>query len=84
MFFLRLIWAVVHALFTKRADLVAENPALRASRRTSWVANLREADLDDLRLARRRDRQPVRERFIRNLPIPEPLACRHFPFRTSC
>ncbi len=29
MFLLRLIWAVVHALFTKRADLVAENLALR-------------------------------------------------------
>ena len=27
---LRLIWAVVHALFTKRANLVAENLALRA------------------------------------------------------
>ena len=26
MFLLRLIWAVVRALFTKRADLVAENP----------------------------------------------------------
>ena len=25
MFLLRLIWAVVHALFAKRADLVAEN-----------------------------------------------------------
>ncbi len=29
MFLLRLIWAVVHALFAKRADLVAENLALR-------------------------------------------------------
>ncbi len=29
MLLLRLIWAVVHALFTKRADLVAENLALR-------------------------------------------------------
>ncbi len=29
MFLLRLIWAVVRALFTKRADLVAENLALR-------------------------------------------------------
>jgi hypothetical protein len=29
MFLLRLIWAVVHALFTKRADLVPENLALR-------------------------------------------------------
>ncbi len=28
MFLLRLIWAVVHALFAKRADLVAENLAL--------------------------------------------------------
>ena len=27
MFLLRLIWAVVHALFAKRADLVAENLA---------------------------------------------------------
>jgi hypothetical protein len=25
MFLLRLIWAVVHALFAKKADLVAEN-----------------------------------------------------------
>jgi len=29
MFLLRLIWAVVHALFAKRADLVAENLTLR-------------------------------------------------------
>jgi hypothetical protein len=29
MFLLRLIWAVVRALFGKRADLVAENLALR-------------------------------------------------------
>ena len=29
MFFLRLIWAVVHAVFANRADLVAENLALR-------------------------------------------------------
>ncbi len=29
MFLLRLMWAVVHALFAKRADLVAENVALR-------------------------------------------------------
>jgi len=29
MFLLRLVWAVVHALFAKRADLVAENLALR-------------------------------------------------------
>ena len=29
MFLLRLIWAVVHALFANRADLVAENLALR-------------------------------------------------------
>jgi hypothetical protein len=29
MFLLRLAWAVVHALFAKRADLVAENLALR-------------------------------------------------------
>jgi YD repeat-containing protein len=29
MFLLRLIWAVVHALFAKRADLVAKNLALR-------------------------------------------------------
>ncbi len=29
MFLLRLIWAVVRALFAKRADLVAENLALR-------------------------------------------------------
>jgi transposase InsO family protein len=29
MFHLRLVWAVVHALFAKRADLVAENLALR-------------------------------------------------------
>ncbi len=28
MFLLRLIWAVVHALIAKRADLVAENLAL--------------------------------------------------------
>lgn len=28
MFLLRLIWAVVHALFAKRADLVAENLVL--------------------------------------------------------
>ena len=29
MFLLRLVWAVVHALFSKKADLVAENLALR-------------------------------------------------------
>ena len=29
MFLLRLIWACAHALSAKRADLVAENPALR-------------------------------------------------------
>ncbi len=29
MFLLRLIWVLVRALFTKRADLVAENLALR-------------------------------------------------------
>ena len=29
MFLLRLIWVFVHALFAKRADLVAENLALR-------------------------------------------------------
>lgn len=29
MFLLRLLWAVVHALFAKKADLVAENLALR-------------------------------------------------------
>ena len=29
MFLLRLYWAVVHALFAKKADLVAENLALR-------------------------------------------------------
>ena len=29
MFLLRLVWAVVHALFAKKADLVAENLALR-------------------------------------------------------
>ena len=29
MFPLRLVWAVVQALFAKRADLVAENLALR-------------------------------------------------------
>ena len=29
MFLLRLIWAVVHALFANRAELVAENLALR-------------------------------------------------------
>ncbi len=29
MFLLRLIWAVVHARFAMRADLVAENLALR-------------------------------------------------------
>ena len=29
MFLLRLIWVVVHALFVRRADLVAENLALR-------------------------------------------------------
>ena len=29
MFPLRLVWAVVHALFAKKADLVAENLALR-------------------------------------------------------
>lgn len=28
-FLLRLIWAFVHALFSKKADLVAENLALR-------------------------------------------------------
>ena len=32
MFLLRLIWAVVHALFAKRADLVAENLARREDR----------------------------------------------------
>ena len=29
MFLLRLIWAVIRALFAKRTDLVAENLALR-------------------------------------------------------
>jgi len=29
MFLLRLVWAVIQALFFKRADLVAENLALR-------------------------------------------------------
>jgi len=29
MFVLRLIWAFVHALFARKADLVAENLALR-------------------------------------------------------
>ena len=29
MFLLRLVWAVVNALFAKKADLVAENLALR-------------------------------------------------------
>ena len=48
MFFLRLIWVVVQALFARRADLVAENLALRQQlnvlRRKAGQPRLRRAD----------------------------------------
>ena len=48
MFLLRLVWAVVHALFAKRADLAAENLALRQQlivlRRTTRRPRLKNKD----------------------------------------
>ncbi len=38
MFLLRLIWAVVRALFAKRADLVVENLALRQQLASAWTS----------------------------------------------